>query len=114
MSPEKSSALFITELHAAGDDIVVDGVFSHFSAPESLERDEEEYALLLEGIAQLESAGVQIPFKHISCSAASERYPKFDMDAVRIGPPPVYGRSGRAARDNKRACVMAQLCRSGA
>ena len=69
----------------AGDDIVVDGVFSHFSAPESLERDEEEYARFLEGIAQLESAGVQIPFKHISCSAASERYPKFDMDAVRIG-----------------------------
>ena len=60
-------------------------MFSHFSAPESLERDEEEYARFLEGIAQLESAGVQIPFKHISCSAASERYTKFDMDAVRIG-----------------------------
>ena len=83
--PGEELGAFVTELRAAGDDIVVDGVFSHFSAPESLERDEEEYARFLEGIAQLESAGVQIPFKHISCSAASERYPKFDMDAVRIG-----------------------------
>lgn len=83
--PGEELGAFVAELRAAGDDIVVDGVFSHFSAPESLERDEEEYARFLEGIAQLESAGVQIPFKHISCSAASERYPKFDMDAVRIG-----------------------------
>ena len=83
--PGEELGAFVAELRAAGDDIVVDGVFSHFSAPESLERDEEEYARFLEGIAQLENAGVQIPFKHISCSAASERYPKFDMDAVRIG-----------------------------
>ena len=83
--PGEELGAFVAELRAAGDDIVVDGVFSHFSAPESLECDEEEYARFLEGIAQLESAGVQIPFKHISCSAASERYPKFDMDAVRIG-----------------------------
>ena len=83
--PGEELGAFVAELRAAGDDITVDGVFSHFSAPESLERDEEEYSRFLEGIAQLESAGVQIPFRHISCSAASESYPKFDMDAVRIG-----------------------------
>ena len=84
-APGEELGAFIEELCAAGNDIIVDGVFSHFSAPEIVERTEEEYGRFLEGIAQLERAGIKIPIRHISCSAASELYRKFDMDAVRIG-----------------------------
>lgn len=83
--PGEELGAFITELRASGGEITVDGVFSHFSAPECIERTEEEYGRFLDGIAQLERAGVQIPLRHISCSAASELYRKFDLDAVRIG-----------------------------
>ena len=68
--PGEELGAFITELRASGGEITVDGVFSHFSAPECIERTEEEYGRFLDGIAQLERAGVQIPLRHISCSAA--------------------------------------------
>lgn len=84
-APGDELAGFIAELHSAGNDIIVDGVFSHFSSPEDLPRTGKEYSLFLEGIAQLERAGVHVPLRHIACSAASELYRQFDMDAVRIG-----------------------------
>ncbi|MBR4579584.1 MAG: alanine racemase [Oscillospiraceae bacterium] len=75
----------IRELDTAGEWVEITGAFSHFSAAEDLARDTEEYGLFLAGVRKLESAGFSIPLRHMACSATSEYWQQFDLDAVRCG-----------------------------
>ena len=84
IEPGEVSA-WIEEYRAAGEALELTGVFSHFSDAENLALDEEEFALFLRTLGELEAAGIEIPLRHIACSAASERFPQFQMDGVRCG-----------------------------
>ena len=74
---------WIAEYRAAEDALELTGVFSHFSDAENLARDEREFALFERALEELKAAGIPIPLRHISCSAASELFPQFRLDAVR-------------------------------
>ena len=73
------------EIKACGDLIQVTGSFSHFSDVADSVLNEKEYALFLRAVEMLESAGVAIPMRHMACSASSERWPQYNLDAVRCG-----------------------------
>ena len=83
--PGKELDDFIASFKAAADYIAIDGVFSHFQSASSYESCKSQYNLFLDGIKQLESAGLYLPMKHISSSASFELFPEFNMDAVRLG-----------------------------
>ncbi|HEX9503187.1 MAG TPA: alanine racemase [Patescibacteria group bacterium] len=66
--------------------ITVEGLFSHFAASE----DDPEYTLIqlkhFQAIIEdLEKNGIQIPIKHIACTASSLAFPQSQFDMVRIG-----------------------------
>lgn len=61
------------------------GVFSHFSHAGNDELCAEQYALFEKGVKKLSAAGINTRPRHISCSASSELYPQYSMDAVRLG-----------------------------
>lgn len=61
------------------------GVFSHFSHAGNDELCAEQFETFEKGIAKLEAAGICTHPRHISCSASSELYPQYAMDAVRLG-----------------------------
>ena len=46
---------------------------------------EDEIEIRESAAKQLEEAGISIAMKHICCSAASELYPQYTLDAVRLG-----------------------------
>lgn len=70
---------------SGNENIEVTGLFSHFSKAEDAESCKEQYELFLSAAKQLEEAGISIAMKHICCSAASELYPQYTLDAVRLG-----------------------------
>lgn len=61
------------------------GVFSHFSHAGNDELCAEQFEIFEKGIAKLDAAGISTHPRHISCSASSELYPRYAMDAVRLG-----------------------------
>lgn len=61
------------------------GVFSHFADTDNEAATRGQYELFTKALAQLESAGYTSLMRHISCSAAFEKYPEYSLDAVRIG-----------------------------
>ena len=61
------------------------GVFSHFSYAGNDDICDKQYALFECGVSKLENAGINCYPKHISCSASSELYPDYCLDAVRLG-----------------------------
>lgn len=75
---------FISE-HKKFENIVFSGVFSHFSYAGNDQLCSEQYALFEKGIEKLEKAGINSHPRHISCSASSELYPQYTLDAVRLG-----------------------------
>lgn len=75
---------FISE-HKKFENIIFSGVFSHFSYAGNDQLCAEQYALFEKGIQKLEKAGINIHPRHISCSASSELYPQYTLDAVRLG-----------------------------
>jgi len=82
--PEELKAL-CAEINACGDRVRVTGVFSHFSDVSDPVLNEKEYALFLRAVDTLEKAGVEIPLRHMACSASSECWPQYNLDAVRCG-----------------------------
>ena len=84
LEPDELAA-FAEEYHQNADALDLTGVYSHFSDAEDLIRSEAQYALYLEALQALEGLGVPVKQRHMSNSAASERYPQFHLDAVRIG-----------------------------
>ena len=75
----------IGELFLAGERVEITGAFSHFSDVADNTLDEIEYKAFLDSLAYLESHGVKIPVRHMACSASSENWPQYNMDAVRCG-----------------------------
>ena len=73
------------EIRACGDLVRIEGVFSHFSDVSDPELNEKEFALFLRAVDFLERAGVEIPKRHMTCSASSECWPQYNLDAARCG-----------------------------
>lgn len=73
------------EIKASSAHISVKGAFSHFADTDDAARTQKQYELFVSAAAQLEDAGIALPTKHISCSAAFELYPEYTLDALRIG-----------------------------
>ena len=73
------------ELGACGDRVRITGAFSHFSDVSDPALSEKEYALFLRAVDFLERAGVEIPLRHMTCSASSECWPQYNLDAARCG-----------------------------
>ena len=65
--------------------IHVTGTFSHFADGFDQERCQAQYQLYMQGLRQLEERGIEFGLRHISCSASSELYPRYELDAVRVG-----------------------------
>lgn len=84
VAPGEELEAVIRELAEAGSHTVT-GVFSHFADPEDAARSARQMQIYLSGIRQLNRAGIAVPVRHISCSAASELLPQYAMDAVRVG-----------------------------
>ena len=72
-------------LSAYSSNLTLCGVYSHFADPDDVVFSARQYALFLDFCSRLKAAGFSIPLRHISDSAASERYPGFALDAVRLG-----------------------------
>ena len=72
---------FIGEYAACADRVDVTGVFSHFSDVAYPAICEREYAAFLGAIEKLKAGGVPVPMRHMACSASSERWPKYNLDA---------------------------------
>ena len=75
----------LSELRACGDAVTLTGVFSHFADTADAQRCAAQYALYMRGVEQIEAAGFSVPMRHICDSAASENYPEYHLDAVRLG-----------------------------
>ena len=84
MPGEELSAL-LEEWRSAAPWVEITGAFSHFADLDDRERTEGQFQAFLAGTAQLEAGGMDIPFRHISASAASEYFPEYRLDGVRIG-----------------------------
>lgn len=75
----------VNELKRCGEQIDITGAFSHFSDVADGLLNKKEYAAFLDTLSYLESHGVQIPMRHMACSASSENWPQYNLDAVRCG-----------------------------
>lgn len=75
----------VRELRQAGDCLSVTGAFTHFANLDDPERTEGQFEAFTKGVEQLEAMGIPVPMRHISGSAASELYPEYALDGVRIG-----------------------------
>lgn len=75
----------LEELSACGASLEITGAFSHFSDVADPSLSGREYAAFLEALDDLKKAGVEIPMRHMACSASSERWPQYNLDAVRCG-----------------------------
>lgn len=85
MEPGAGLESVIDEICCHADSVKVCGVFSHFSDAFDHARCSREFECFEHALAQLRSAGIDTGMRHISCSASSELYPEFYMDAVRVG-----------------------------
>lgn len=63
----------------------VTGTFSHFSDTSDAALCAREYAVYLRALDALRAAGIEPGLRHVACSAASEQYPEYCLDAVRVG-----------------------------
>ncbi len=76
---------WIKEYRENCENLVLTGVYSHFSDAENLETCEREFSVFQTCLSGLEAAGIRIPLRHISASASTECFPQFRLDAVRCG-----------------------------
>ena len=81
--PEELEAL-CAELREAPQ-LRVTGTFSHFSNTEDAALCAREYAAYQRSLDTLRTQGIAPGVRHMACSAASERYPQYGLDAVRVG-----------------------------
>ena len=84
IEPEHLSS-WIREYRECEEDLLLKGVFSHFSEADSLHKDEAEFQRFQSAVAVLEENGIPVPLKHVAASYSSEHFPQFSLDAVRCG-----------------------------
>ncbi len=79
--------VWIQEFRQCGPEVRLTGVFSQFTDAETVGSPfcQDQYALFLQGIEQLQKAGINPPCKHVCNSAASEWLQPLPGDAVRVG-----------------------------
>ena len=82
-APEELDSL-LSELKNAPS-LRVTGTFSHFSDTANAALCAREYQFYGSALETLRAAGVDPGLRHVSCSAASELYPEYALDAVRVG-----------------------------
>ena len=75
----------IEELRLCGEQLEITGVFSHFSDVADEALNIKEYDTFLKAIDYLKQNGITIPMRHMACSASSEKWPQYNMDAIRCG-----------------------------
>ena len=75
----------IQALKDTKDAVSLTGAFSHFQDPMNASLCKSQFLLFKDCCELVTRAGFSIPLRHISDSAASERHPKYSLDAVRIG-----------------------------
>lgn len=85
LTPGAELSALLEEWRAARPWVTVTGAYSHFADLGDRERTGEQVRTYLSGVEQLEVGGMEIPFRHISASAASEYFPEYRLDGVRIG-----------------------------
>jgi len=67
-------------------DLIVEGLFTHLAASETLQDYNESQAELFHRLlAKLAEEGIRIPIRHMSNSGAILNYPQFNLDMVRPG-----------------------------
>ena len=83
--PGEELALFLQEYSRCQRLLEVTGAFTHFAYLSDKQRTQKQFEDYLAGTVQLEEGGVTLPMCHISASAATELYPQYHLNAVRIG-----------------------------
>ena len=82
--PKELGAL-VGELRACEELVAITGAFSHFSDVSDKALNRREYDIFMEALAFLRLHDISIPMCHMACSASSENWPQYNMDAVRCG-----------------------------
>lgn len=82
--PKELKAL-IEELCACEEQVEITGAFSHFSDVSDQTLSRKEYDLFMETLDFLRLHDIAVPMCHMACSASSENWPQYNMDAVRCG-----------------------------
>lgn len=85
VAPGEEMTTLIGELKEQAGLVEVTGAFTHFADLSDPQRTQHQYEVFLQGVAQLETAGIAVPMRHVSGSGASEYYPQYHLDGVRIG-----------------------------
>ena len=75
----------IDALHKTSESIQLAGAYSHFADPEDASRCAAQYRLFCSLSDLITDAGFELPLRHICDSAASEYYPQYALNALRIG-----------------------------
>jgi alanine racemase len=66
--------------------ITLEGIFSHFAASEvMIPRNDKQWQLFSDLLADLQRAGIDIPIRHIDNSGAILNYPEFKLNMARPG-----------------------------
>ena len=82
---QQELSAFIEEYLACAGGVEITGAFSHFSDVAYPAICQREYAAFLAAVETLKAGGVPVPMRHMACSASSERWPRYNLDAVRCG-----------------------------
>ncbi len=82
---EKNAFQFISKIKQFKN-LEVEGMFSHFASSEdNLQYTKKQKQIFDKIILKLEKEGINIPIKHMACSASSVLYPDTYFNAVRLG-----------------------------
>lgn len=84
-APGGELSALLRELSGAGERIELRGVYSHFADTARPDLCAAQFEQYLRGLDQVEKAGFAPGLRHICDSAASELYPAYHLDAVRLG-----------------------------
>lgn len=83
--PADAGNLADTILHY--DELVLEGAFTHLStaATGNPSLVHHQVSSFMEAVKNMETAGLNVPIKHVANSAATLAYPQYHFDAVRVG-----------------------------
>jgi|MucameStandDraft_1065616.scaffolds.fasta_scaffold09219_5 alanine racemase len=83
--PGEELSLFLQEFSRCQRLLRITGAFTHFAYLSDKKRTQKQFEDYLAGTVQLEEGGLTLPMCHIAASAATELYPQYHLNAVRIG-----------------------------
>lgn len=75
----------VGELRACEEQVEITGVFSHFSDVSDQVLNRKEYDIFMEALDFLRLHDIPVPMCHMACSASSENWSQYNLDAVRCG-----------------------------